>query len=217
MELIEIIVLFLIGCLIGWIIELIYRNVVEKERKNPGFLKGPWLPIYGFGVLFLYLISGMNIHFIFKVILFISLPTFLELMTGLFLHRYFKIRLWDYSNRFLNYRGYICLLFSIYWGILGILFYILVYQLMVERLLIILADVNYIFLYGMIFSVFLLDGFISLQVAFRIKSAVNKLKGKYEVDFNKYKEKSRIFKRIEFGKKEVAEAKKKFKISKKMR
>ncbi len=215
MELIEIFILFLMGCLIGWVIELIYRNVVEKEHKNPGFLKGPWLPIYGFGVVFMYLISGININFASKVILFILLPTFMELFTGLFFDKYFKIKLWDYSNKFLNYRGYICLLFSVYWGILGSLYYFLVYQSMVEKLLVVLANVNYVFFYGMIFGIFLLDGFISLQVAFRIRATVDKLKNKYEGDFNKYKEESIIFKRIEFGKKEITEARKKFSDKKK--
>ena len=47
--------LFFIGCLIGWEIELIYRRFLSKnnpERKwiNPGFLIGPWLPIYGSGL-----------------------------------------------------------------------------------------------------------------------------------------------------------------------
>lgn len=41
---------------------------------------------------------------------------------------------WDYSNMFLNINGRICLLFSIFWGILGILWIKLLYP-KIENLL----------------------------------------------------------------------------------
>ena len=52
--------LFAIGSLIGWIIELFFRRFVsQKKWMNPGFLTGPYLPIYGFGVLVLYGVSNL--------------------------------------------------------------------------------------------------------------------------------------------------------------
>ena len=46
---------------IGWIIEVIYRSREQKKLVNPGFLYGPFLPIYGFGaVLVIYLHKYMS-------------------------------------------------------------------------------------------------------------------------------------------------------------
>ena len=39
--------LFVIGSLLGWVIELLFRRFVsQKKWMNPGFLTGPYLPIY---------------------------------------------------------------------------------------------------------------------------------------------------------------------------
>ncbi len=56
--------LFFIGCILGWGIELLFRRFFSKnnpERKwiNPGFLTGPWLPIYGIGLIGMYSISEL--------------------------------------------------------------------------------------------------------------------------------------------------------------
>ena len=46
--------IFMIFSVIGWVIELFFRRFVSTKRWiNPGLLKGPYLPIYGIGVLFL--------------------------------------------------------------------------------------------------------------------------------------------------------------------
>ena len=48
----SIFILFIIGAILGWILELFYRRFITmKKWINPGFLKGPYLPIYGIGVL----------------------------------------------------------------------------------------------------------------------------------------------------------------------
>ena len=52
--------LFVIGSLLGWVIELFFRRFVsQKKWMNPGFLTGPYLPIYGFGVVVLYAVSNI--------------------------------------------------------------------------------------------------------------------------------------------------------------
>ena len=56
--------LFFMGCIIGWFIELFYRrfNKANTSRKwvNPGFLVGPYVPLYGFGLCALYLLAGLE-------------------------------------------------------------------------------------------------------------------------------------------------------------
>ena len=54
--------LFMVGSMYGWGIELLFRRFISKKnpsRKwiNPGFLVGPCLPVYGFGLVFLFVIS----------------------------------------------------------------------------------------------------------------------------------------------------------------
>ena len=45
---------FLAGCLVGWIYEEIFYWITERLLRNRGILYGPWLPIYGIGALGIY-------------------------------------------------------------------------------------------------------------------------------------------------------------------
>ena len=53
-EFLKLAFLFFMGCLLGWCLEVLYRRFTpaNKERRwiNPGFLVGPYLPLYGFGL-----------------------------------------------------------------------------------------------------------------------------------------------------------------------
>ena len=42
--------IFFLGSTFGWVLELFFRRIVHKKWINPGFLTGPYLPIYGFGL-----------------------------------------------------------------------------------------------------------------------------------------------------------------------
>ena len=58
--------LFFIGCIMGWCIEVIFRKFFSKSNPshkwiNPGFLIGPYLPLYGSGLVVLYLLSLIHI------------------------------------------------------------------------------------------------------------------------------------------------------------
>ena len=55
--------LFFIGSMIGWVLELFYRKMIsERKWINPGFLVGPYLPLYGFGLCTFYLLSQINLN-----------------------------------------------------------------------------------------------------------------------------------------------------------
>lgn len=54
--------LFYIGSSLGWVLELFFRRFISgnnPERKwiNPGFMVGPYVPLYGTGLCILYLVS----------------------------------------------------------------------------------------------------------------------------------------------------------------
>ena len=114
---------FLVFSFLGWCVEVAYQAVSKGLVVNRGFLNGPVCPIYGFGVLavfFLLQITGDGEFYeqnALKVFIFgVVLATAVELFGGWILDKAFHARWWDYSDRPFNLNGYICLQFSIIWG-----------------------------------------------------------------------------------------------------
>lgn len=59
--------LFMIGASCGYVIEVLFRRFVSMKRWiNPGFLKGPCLPLYGFGVCVLHFLCTIFFEFAVK-------------------------------------------------------------------------------------------------------------------------------------------------------
>lgn len=128
--------LFFFGSSIGYLIEVLFRRFVSaKKWINPGFLHGPYIPLYGFGVCVLYLFSSLNYgidNYYIKSILVICIigigVTLIELIAGLIFIKGMNIKLWDYSNRKGNYKGIICPLFSLIWAICGAIYYLFIHH-----------------------------------------------------------------------------------------
>ncbi|MCQ2527597.1 MAG: putative ABC transporter permease [Saccharofermentans sp.] len=110
---------FILYSFIGWIIEVVFHAVKLGKIMNRGFLNGPVCPVYGFGmVAVLSVYNSIGIDNI--VVIFIEgiiLTTSIELLAGFILDKAFHARWWNYSNVPLNLNGYICLRFSIIWGV----------------------------------------------------------------------------------------------------
>ena len=195
MEVIGLFILFLVASFVGWIMEILYLNLIERKRKNPGFLKGPYLPIYGFAAILLYLIADLNISVIYKIILFIIFPTLIELITGMVFEKYFRMKIWDYSKKKFNFKGIICLESSFYWIALSMLYLFVLHDLFRNYLLTTLSINNYVFFFGIVAGIFLLDEFYALSVAFKIKQTTAKMKEKI-INFNEFKNMGNIFNNI---------------------
>ena len=108
---------FFIYCFLGWCWESCYVSAKKRQWVNRGFMKGPFLPIYGFGALSV-LIATLPVR-PFPVLVFIFGmigATALELVTGICMEKLFHVRYWDYSNQKFNFKGHICLTSSIAWG-----------------------------------------------------------------------------------------------------
>jgi len=122
---------FVVFSVAGWVLEVIYRSLSQGHFVNPGALHGPYLPLYGTGALLLMgcvcLIGDSGIMV--KIIVYLSVTTGLELLAGFVSQGCFHNPVWDYSNEWLNYKGYICLKFSIYWVLLAFLFEYLILPL----------------------------------------------------------------------------------------
>lgn len=113
---------FMMFAVIGWLIETVYRSVENRRLVKPGFLKGPYLPIYGFGALLI--LAGhtwlASYSLPLRAVFYFLVLSGLELGTGFALEKIFHTRLWDYSNQRFHIRGHACLRFSIYWTLLAL-------------------------------------------------------------------------------------------------
>lgn len=77
--------------------------------------------IYGIGATFL--IASLRKFKDKKIRLFcagFAVGTFVEYVLNFMGEAVFETKFWDYSNNFLNINGRVCLLYSAFWGILGI-------------------------------------------------------------------------------------------------
>ncbi len=123
----KILFLFMIYSMLGWLWETPYVSLKEKKYINRGFLRGPYIPIYGYAVLTIIfsmnIFSNMdqnNIFIIVIEIVFMSLVSvFWEFFTSLGLEIVFKTRWWDYSNRKFNIKGRVALDYTILFGVGG--------------------------------------------------------------------------------------------------
>lgn len=119
----ELLTYFIIYSFLGWIMESIFRSIIEKRIINTGFLIGPICPIYGFGACIMFLFLGnLKDNIILLFLISCTLLTLWEYIVGVLLEKIFNTKYWDYSDHKFNFQGRICLTNSIYWGILGILF-----------------------------------------------------------------------------------------------
>lgn len=117
---------FTVFSILGWILEVGYRSARARHYVNPGLLKGPYLVIYGTAAVML--MGSVHLlheqHVVVKVIAYFLITTGLELVCGLAFdaQEFFKVRLWDYSGERFQFRGHICLKFSICWIVLAFAF-----------------------------------------------------------------------------------------------
>ena len=109
---------FLIYSCIGWCLEVIYAAVTTGNLINRGFLNGPVCPIYGFGmVIVLFALTPLSHSLLLLYLGGVLLPSALELVGGWALYKLYHTRWWDYSDYPFNIGGYICLEFSLLWGV----------------------------------------------------------------------------------------------------
>lgn len=113
---------FFVYAFLGWCGEVCFAAVRTRKFVNRGFLNGPVCPIYGFGVVLVALTLrpvGDNLPLLF--ICSVLLTSALEWLTGFLLERIFHQRWWNYLERPFNLNGYICLEFSLVWGVACVL------------------------------------------------------------------------------------------------
>lgn len=143
-------ILFLIGAVLGYVLEVFFRRFFSaKKWVNPGFLAGPWLPLYGFGVLVMLSftlifinvlpenmpiynpignfefrpVSGPTVYDLIPISCIAVSLIALEFIAGVVFVKGFKVRLWDYTNMKGNVMGIICPVFNIIWASIAVIYY----------------------------------------------------------------------------------------------
>ena len=120
---------FYFYCFFGWVFESTYVSLKSRKFVNRGFMRGPFLPIYGSGAIMMLVVSmPFQDNIILTYLAGCVGATVLELVTGIAMEALFKVRYWDYSDQKFNYKGYICLSSTIAWGFLTILMTELVHK-----------------------------------------------------------------------------------------
>ncbi len=120
---------FLLYAFIGWILESGYKTIGQgRGFINSGFLRGPIIPIYGFGALIMIVLERVlnpllaplsrSTAVVCEVLLFTLACTVFEYLIGWFYETVFKIRLWDYSKKPFNIKGRVCLKNTLLWALL---------------------------------------------------------------------------------------------------
>ena len=114
---------------IGWILECIWCTISESRKANRfrfinrGFLAGPLCPIYGCAALAMTIFLGPFSNNLLLVFIFgIIVCDIVEYLTSYIMEKIFNARWWDYSQRFMNLHGRICLQHTIIWGFLSVIF-----------------------------------------------------------------------------------------------
>ena len=113
---------FYFYCFFGWCFESTYVSIKDKKLTNRGFIRGPFLPLYGSGGMMMLIVSLPFRDNVFLVYLAGCVgATVLEYVTGVTMEALFKVRYWDYSKNKFNFQGHISLGTSLSWGLLTIL------------------------------------------------------------------------------------------------
>lgn len=93
-------------------------SVLKARWVNRGFMRGPFLPIYGSGAIVVLVFTlpfrtnAVRVFFAGMIS-----ATILEYFTGVAMEKLFHVRYWDYSNQRFNLNGHICVTSSLAWGL----------------------------------------------------------------------------------------------------
>ncbi len=171
---------FYFYCFFGWCFETIYVSFCEKKFVNRGFMRGPFLPLYGSGALVMLISSApFQDHIILVYISGCIGATTLEYFTGVIMEGLFKVRYWDYSEKKFNFQGQICLSSTLAWGILTI-FMTEVIHIRVEEIVLSLPSKAVYYITIAITFVIVTDFVLSFKAAISLRNVLVSMKNTKE-------------------------------------
>ncbi|MDD3278519.1 MAG: putative ABC transporter permease [Lachnospiraceae bacterium] len=114
--------LFFAYSFFGWVLETM--AVISKKKKfaNRGIMNGPLCCIYGVAaVIISAALRELTNNWFFLFLGSMIFATIIEWVGGKLMEFFFRRRWWDYSGKKFNLDGYICLEYSLFWGVCGVL------------------------------------------------------------------------------------------------
>ena len=162
---------FIIYSFLGWLMEIIYVSLLNGHYTNRGFLFGPICPIYGYGIVILILLVSKYKNNIIK--LFFSsffILSILEYIVSFALETLFKEHWWQYESYLLDLNGRICLVHSVLWGILSIIFFKLIHPIVTKTINKLSNKIQYPIV-TLLILVYIVDTSLSIIFAFLGKTS----------------------------------------------
>lgn len=148
---------FLIYSCMGWCVEVVFAAVTTGKLVNRGFLNGPVCPIYGFGMIgVLLLLTPCQDNILLLYLGGVLLPSLVELVAGWALYKLYRTRWWDYTDYPFNIGGYVCLEFSLLWGV-GTLVMVKIIHPIVAMGVGMVPELAGLILMGVLYLVYLVD------------------------------------------------------------
>lgn len=118
----ELAMLFFAYSFLAWLAETAVATVKVRNFRNRGFASGPFCFLYGFtGVILTVFLQELKGDVLFLFLGSMAVATAVEWFAGKILERMKQKKWWDYSDKKWNFDGYICLQYSVLWGLLGFL------------------------------------------------------------------------------------------------
>ncbi|MGM9522415.1 MAG: hypothetical protein ACI3VB_08055 [Oscillospiraceae bacterium] len=168
--------LFFMYSFFGWIWESCFVSVRKREWVNRGFLYGPVIPIYGFGaIIILWLTLPVRDSLLLIYLLGMLGATALEFCVGALMEKLFHMRWWDYSDKPLNIKGYVCLRCSLGWGCFSLLLTEVIHP-PIERLMLLVPETLGQIISMVLLVVIAVDTTKSVQAALDMKELVSRLR-----------------------------------------
>ena len=113
-------VIYLVYSFLGWVGETVVATIKGRQFTNRGMASGPFCFVYGTaGVLLAVGLADLRSNWLALFAGSFLIATVVEWVTAKFLERVHHRRWWDYSGKKFNLDGYVCLQYSVLWGVLG--------------------------------------------------------------------------------------------------
>lgn len=152
---------------LGWCFESAFVSLKSKKWINRGFMRGPFLPLYGSGATMMLVVSmPFADNIVLTYVAGCIGATALEYITGVVMDALFNVRYWDYSGRPFNFQGQICLRSTLTWGFFTVL---------MTRVLHYPIDgfINYVPMRGLYYATVILTVYIVIDFTLSFKAALD--------------------------------------------
>lgn len=166
---------FYMYCFFGWCFESAWVSFKSRKLVNRGFMRGPFLPLYGSGAIMMLVVSmPFRDNLLLTYFAGVIGATVLEYITGVTMEALFKVRYWDYSNQHFNYQGHICLSSSVAWGFLTILMTRVVHQ-PIEQVVMAIPQKPLSYFTAMVTIYIVIDFTLSFKAALDLRDVLDRM------------------------------------------